>query len=115
LLAVAIALAAVPAAARAQAIPGAIWHDNAYLAPQQQDASATYANLRFSAVNGGSDWVGAAAHLPGGWTLYGGYVTGWQQVCHSYAAGNTLGAMMMNASLSIGQIQSGVLGTVNPC
>jgi hypothetical protein len=68
-----------------------------FLAPQEQRAGDSMSNLRKNEVLG-TDWVGAAAHLPGGWTLYGSYVTGWTDACHQYATPNTLGPMAKNDS-----------------
>lgn len=70
--------------------------------PGQQYALGAEVNYRSSSV-WGQDWVAAGAHYPGGWSLYGGYVIGFTYACHAYAAGNTLGGMMQNASVSLTQ------------
>jgi hypothetical protein len=90
--------------APAQAIRGTYY--SGILAPQQQNAAGTLFNLRTAAANG-SDWVAAAAHVPGSWTLYGSYISGWQNACHSYAAGNSIGAMMKNDSGVYSQLMGG--------
>jgi hypothetical protein len=72
------------------------------MGPRTERAGDSYYDYRntnvWSTGYGGypQDWVAAGAHLPGGWTMYGSYVTGWIEFCHVYAPGNTLGAMIMN-------------------
>jgi len=96
----------------ASAISGP-WYSGV-LQPQQQEGGSSWSNLRQS--NGlGSDWVGVAAHLPGGWTLYGSYITGYQNACHAYAAGNTLGPLVMNASIYVAQGMRAAFSTDAPC
>lgn len=84
------------------------------LPPQGEKAQSTVYNLRISAAYG-QDWVGAAAHIPGGWTLYGSYITGWLRACHSYAAGNSLGSMAKNDSGLYDQAIEGGYSTDYPC
>jgi hypothetical protein len=74
-----------------------VWMGNQLVQPQQQLAGPTVTTMRSNRV-WGTDWVGAAAHVSGSWTLYGAYVTGWNYACHTYAAGNTIGPMAMNVS-----------------
>ncbi|HET6509319.1 MAG TPA: hypothetical protein VFG42_21155 [Baekduia sp.] len=72
------------------------------LSQQQQTAGPSYPSMAqsYTATFGvGPAWVAAAAHVPGGWTLYGSYLTGYGSACHSYATGNPLGGMAMNAEL----------------
>lgn len=85
------------------------------LHPQQQQASPTWSELRQSQASGYHEWTGAAAHLPGGWTLYGMYITGYGQACHSYAGGNPLGAMLKNDSGLYDSYFTGYANTEVPC
>ncbi|MCW2982996.1 MAG: hypothetical protein JWR63_566 [Conexibacter sp.] len=97
--------------APAQAVHGKYWEG--FLGPQQQNASSTLSNLRATGATG-TDWVGAAAHVPGSWTLYGSYITGWGNACHTYAAGSSLGAMMKNDSGLYNQFMGGYFNNEGP-
>jgi hypothetical protein len=90
-------------------------HFAGFLHPQQQVASGTYPQLRKSSGYGYHEWTGAAAHLPGGWTLYGQYITGYESACHAYAAGNSLGAMLKNDSGLYDSYFKGWADTEVPC
>jgi hypothetical protein len=88
------------------------WEGEVVMGPRTEragDSSYDYRNTNvWSTGRGGypQDWVAAGAHLPGGWTMYGSYVTGWIEACHTYAAGNTLGAMIMNWSYYTADIEA---------
>ena len=113
LLALAVAAAsALSSASSALAVHG-FWVENKTMAPAQEEGGSSWSNLR-ATVAYGFDWVATGAHVPGGWTLYGGYIIAYQHACHSYAAGNTLGPMMQNASLS-SQVMSGGFSTEGTC
>ena len=105
-------LLCLPLSAPAQATTGAWFYGQ--LAPQQQAAQDTVYNLRYSYAHG-YDWVGTAAHVPGSWTLYGSWVTAWNDVCHSYAAGNSLGSMLKNDSGLYNEVIGGSFSTDHPC
>lgn len=68
------------------------------LGANAQAAGPSVYNYRATLVTGegAHRQVGAAAHLPGGWTLYGSYAYGWGNICKAYALGNDLGGMAHN-------------------
>lgn len=65
---------------------------------EDRRASGSFSNLRKSEgwTSGAHHKAQAGAHLPGGHTLYASWAEGWGFACHSYAAGQTLGAMIRN-------------------
>lgn len=79
------------------------------MGPRVERAGGSYYDYRSTWVRStgyqgyAMDWVGAGAHVPGGWTMYGSYVVGWIESCHVYAANNNLGAMIINWSYSLSQ------------
>jgi hypothetical protein len=92
-----LAACCLPAAIATTGASASVYCGGAGLAPGEQYACPSVYDLRDVYVTG-TDWVGAAAHLPGGWTLYGNYVTGAYGACHQYASGNTIGPMGKNFS-----------------
>lgn len=77
---------------------------DAWINPQVAETDVSYYNMTYSGGYAGMNaWVGAGAHLPGGWTMYGSMATGAEWACHTYAAGNTLGGIVQNASTSVYQ------------
>lgn len=73
-----------------------IVYHNGSVGPNSTVAGPSIYNLRASIGASDDGVVYVAAHLPGGWTLYGSWVSAWWSACHSYAAGNTLGGIMHN-------------------
>ncbi len=71
---------------------------NGTLPANGQAAGPSEFNYRYTAARSEGSYrqVGAGAHLPGGWTMYGSYIYGWSYACHSYALGNNLGGMVHN-------------------
>lgn len=87
---------------------------NHYMNPGEQVAGPTFSSITNSTA-GGYWWVATAAHTPGGWSLYGSYVTGYTHACHAYAAGNPLGGMAQNAELYNLQPMNGGIDTTASC
>lgn len=50
----------------------------------------------FNGSDGPSHKIEAAAHYPGGWSLHGSYVDGWDHACHAYDGSRELGGMIRN-------------------
>lgn len=108
-------VAAVCVAATVPSVADAAWvtWTQGIVPPQGQMAGPTQSQLR-SVATSGYDWVGAGAHLPGGWTMYGSYITGFQHACHDYAAGNSLGPMAKNDSGLYNDFISSAYEAVSP-
>ena len=92
--AMAACLSGAPAAVGVQVS----WRNGA-LGADSKDASSSYPELRTSKACADRSWfyIRAAAHYPGSWSQYGD----WGEslggcACHSYAANQTLGALIWN-------------------
>lgn len=97
----------------AQAAP-AQYLANTYMSPGQQAAGPAFPSITRSTA-GGFWWVATGAHLPGGWSQYGSYVTGYSNACHAYAAGNPLGGLAQNAELYNVQPMNAWINTTASC
>lgn len=79
-----------------------------YLGPNATDGGDSRPNLRISAAGADmpSHKIQVAAHYPGGWSLYGGWVDAWGGACHSYAGTVEAGGMINNPH-TVGQNPAG--------
>lgn len=94
----ALAMAACVLAASSSSA-SALPYWSGWMNPQAAYADVSSFNMTGSwAQSNIYDWVGAGAHYPGGWTMYGSMAVAVYYACHRYAGGNNLGGIVQNAS-----------------